>query len=162
MIDSCPGCCRHKLNRDSLHDFIAALPENAEFSVQNWLETLALAQLKDIEDDTTKYCTTPGALGKLMLADLADIASTAYLAERRLEIDVDEAKYCLDTLMIGLAVAACIERLKRAGWVVLNGKVSILLKEPRPYRITRQGVEEGLWSSEPMTLWILGSSLQLH
>jgi len=162
MTNACPGICRHKLNRDSLHDFIAGLPENAEFSIQNWLETLELSQLKNIEDDTTKYCTNPAALGKVTLADLADIATTAFFAERRLDIDLDEASCCIDTLMIGLAVAACIERLKRAGWVVLNGKIGIVLEEPRPYRITQLGVEEGVWSAEPMTLWILGSSLQLH
>jgi hypothetical protein len=166
MKNAVPGESHHKLNRDSLHEFIANLPRDAEFVLQDWLETLELTQLKDIEDDATKCCTCTdsGAHAEIASKDLANIATMAYCAERYLDLDmnVNAALYCIDTLLIGLAVAACIERLKRTGWLVVIGKIGIELQDPRPYRLTQQGLDEGLWSHEPMTLWILGSSLQIH
>jgi hypothetical protein len=164
MKNAGQGETHHELNRDSLHEFISRLPRHAEFILQDWLETLELTQLKNIEEDATKCCacTGAGAPAEITLKDLADIASMAYCAERHLDMDLDEAVYCIDTLLIGLAVGACIERLKRAGWLVVIGKIGIELQDPRPYRPTQQGLAEGFWSHEPMTLWILGSSLQIH
>jgi hypothetical protein len=84
------------------------------------------------------------------------------MAENRFEVSIDEALEYLDNLLVGLAVVACIERLNRAGWVTIIRKMSIVIQDPRPYWVTQRGFKEGIWSKEPLTLWLLGTGLEIH
>jgi hypothetical protein len=154
----------HQLLRDDLQRFIAVLPGNRELNLHDWLQTLETQQLRKIQEDATLCCVDAGdaAAEISALNDLTDIASMAYSAERRCSDSTDEVDDGIEELLIGLAVATCLERLKRVGWVNITGRVRIVLGDPRPYHVTHRGVKEGAWSEEPMILWILGFQLGLH
>lgn len=154
----------YKRQRDSLQRYIDQLPWNSDFELQNWLFTLDSEQLKHIELDAMGYCCRkdfPYSY-EISIADLIDIASIAYRAEGCLDGEVEKSGEFVDSILIGLAVAACIERLRRTGWVVITGRMMIALRDPRPYRVTQRGMEDGVWSDDPFTLWILGSKIELH
>lgn len=154
----------YKRQRDSLRHYIEQLRTLADFNLSDWLKTLNIDQLQHIENDAIDCaCATDCESGFACVApDLFDIASMAYTAELRYEIEVDDESEIAQTILIGLAVAACLERLKRRGWIEITGKVELVLKEPRPYRITQRGLEEGPWSNDAMVLWILGNRINLH
>ena len=154
----------HELHRDSLEKFIAQLPSDVEFKLHDWLKTLRTRQLRCIEEDALNCCdlNSPRLLPQTAAVDLAEIALMAYAAESCGEVPTDEDADCLEGLLIGLAVAACIERLQRIGWVTIIRKMGILLRDPRPYRVTQKGLLEGVWSHEPVTLWVLGTRLEIH
>lgn len=154
----------HQLLRDDLQRYIAVLPGNCEFSLHNWLHTLEIRQLKTIQQDATLYCLDLcSAQAEARAAgELSDIAAMAYWAENRSSSRMDEFAEGVEDLLIGLAVAACLELLERIGWVYVTGKIRTVLTDPRPYAVARRGIEEGIWSEDPMVLWVLGFGLQLH
>jgi hypothetical protein len=156
--------CRHELHLRSLENYISRLRSPVDFKIYDWLRTLRTSQLKCIEVDA-KTCTGGDAdftMYTTMLNDLGAIALMAYSAENYLKEDTDCDADLLHDLLIGLAVAARIEQLKRNGWVTVTSRISIVLRDPRPYRVTQRGLERGAWSEDPMTLWILGNNLLLH
>lgn len=150
--------------RDSLKRHIEQLPLSSDFELKNWLSTLESSHLKQMEVDATRYCCCKDFpyLCEVAGADLIDIAAMAYCAEGCLDGEVKKNADFVESLLIGLAVAVCVERLRRIGWVVVNGQMMISLREPRPYQVTQRGLKEGVWSDDPFTLWILGSQIQLH
>ena len=151
--------------RARLADFIAHRSSGLKFRLHDWLRTLETAELLKIEADAQCCCfhdELPDAISAVDVVDLVDAALMAYAAERSFEISQDDARDCLDDLLIGLSVAACIERLERVGWVTSTNRVGILLECPKPFRVTHKGLQEGIWSEEPLTLWLLGMSLELH
>jgi hypothetical protein len=154
----------YKLHRSSLSKYISRLPTPVDFRIHDWLQTLRTRQLRCIEQDakicadSDIYPTLPGPAA----VDLGAIALMAYTTENCSEDIPEDDIDCLDGLLIGLAVAACVERLKRIGWVTVTSRMSIVLRDPRPYRVTQKGLDEGFWSDDPMILWILGADLQIH
>lgn len=154
----------HKLHRDSLEEFIDQLPSAADFKIHDWLKTLGTRQLRRIEKDAIKYCDCDAypAMQQKEAYNLIEVALMAYVAENCSEVDTEEDIDFLDILLVGLAVAACVERLKRAGWVILTSRLGILLQGSRPYRVTQKGLDEGFWSHDPITLWVLGVDLAIH
>jgi len=154
----------HRAGRDSLGKFINQLPAHAKFHLNDWLATLATIQLIQIEKDAT-YCGLDDGLAlsqTTTATDLTEIVSMVYFAERRFDVEVEEIVHCASSLLIGLAAAACIERLRRIGWLTLTGKLALVMYGSRPYRVTYKGLIEGVWSSDPMTLWILGAEIDLQ
>jgi hypothetical protein len=153
-----------RLLRESLEAYIAQQPSYVRFKVHDWLDTLETAQLHRLEKEARDCCESDAieTLSTTAVVDLVDIATMAYVAERCGELCEDEAAERVEDLLIGLAVAACIERLRRAGWVVVTNRFGIMLTETQPYRITHKGLTEGFWSSEAMILWLLGTSLEKH
>jgi hypothetical protein len=150
--------------RDSLERYIDQLPSSSDFDLQNWLSTLESGQLKRMEVDATKYCCCSDLSHSLKISgdSLIAIAAMAYCAEGCLDGEVQESAAFTEKLLIGLAVAVCIERLRRTGWVVLTGRMMISMRDPRPYQVTQRGLTDGVWSDDPFTLWVLGSQIQLH
>lgn len=149
---------------DSLAEFIEKRSTDVDFKVHDWLETLMTAELRRVEEHAQDCCY--GRFAKTIFENEADgiidVALMAYSAEMCYEVASDEAFDVIENLLVGLSVAACIERLKRNGWLVITKRMSILVQSPRPYQITQKGLMEGLWSNDPLTLWILGASLSLH
>lgn len=151
--------------RARLADFIARQTSKSIFRLHDWLRTLETGELQQIEEDAQCCCfhaDIPGVIPASEVVDLIDAALMAYVAERSFEISQEDALAYLDDLLIGLSVAACIERLERSGWLVSTDRVGILLSDPRPFRVTQKGLQEGIWSAEPLTLWLLGVSLEIH
>lgn len=121
-------------HRASLQKYIAQLPFDFDLKLQDWLATLELNQLRIMENDATR-CYSYDDLGRsqeISAVDLIDIASMAYSAEQCFSENSSRNADFEESLLIGLAVAVCIERLKRAGWVAITGRVEILLQDPRP------------------------------
>jgi hypothetical protein len=56
-----------------------------------------------------------------------ELVLIAYAAETCSEVDTAEGVDFVDDLLIELAVSACVERLKRAEWVALTSRISILI-----------------------------------
>jgi hypothetical protein len=153
-----------KLNSDNLSDFIMNFPDDIGFTVHDWLRTLETETLRCIERDA-QYCyygDTPVTPVERCLEDMVDVAIIAYAAEMSYEISTDDVRDQLENLLIGLSVAACVERLRRAGWVTVTDRMGILLEGPKPYKVTKKGLEEGIWSPEPLTLWLLGAPLSIQ
>lgn len=157
------GPVSHKIHYTSLESFIAELPDHITFNLNSWLRTLEEWQLSWIEKDLLgSSCFADDKSAKRIPQELVETAVLIYIAERDFVPKRDEPLMCVNDLLVGLAVAACTERLKRAGWLTITGRTDILLKEKRPYLVTQRGYNEGIWTSEPLILWLLGAKLNLH
>lgn len=154
----------HRILKDDLQRFLALLPEDREFDIRDWLQTLQLAQLRVVQKDATAYGLDLwiNTADTYEINDLTALAELAYCAESDEHYANHRQEYECDDLLIGLAVAACIERLRRVGWVRVTDRLRLCLGGPRPYTVTKEGYAEGVWSEEPMVLWVLGFHLAVH